>query len=469
MKRRISLLMSLFCIAVMGIQAQSDYAHSDETEPDYGIVFPQDAVNTMSISISPENWQTMMDNMTELYGEFANHYNVQVPNEGQGVEPSPAVSSLSLDVTENPIWVEADIHFAGETWSHVGMRFKGSSSLASAWGSGNYKLGFRLNFDRFEDNYPEIDNQRFYGFDELSFSSNWSDASFLREKVTADIFREAGLVSAQTAFYAVYVDYGEGAIYFGLYTAVELIEDTVLDTQFSDNDGNLYKPEGIGATFAAGTFDEASFDKETNEDEADFSDIQALFAALHAESRISDPEAWRSELEAVFAVDTFMHWLAVNTLVQNWDTYGTMAHNYYLYNDPTTGQLTWIPLDNNMALSSEFGGGSGGMGLDTSNLRLDSVGADWPLIRFLMDDPIYYALYVSYIDETINGAFEPSKMEATYRYYHELIMPYVIGENGEIENHGFLRSDEAFSQALDDLISHVNERYALAQDFLNQQ
>ena len=86
-------------------------------------------------------------------------------------------------------------------------------------------------------------------------------------------------------------------------------------------------------------------------------DILALFDALHDESRISEPATWRANLEAVFNVDTFIHWLAVNTVIQNWDTYGTMAHNYYLYNDPTTGLLTWIPWDNNEALTS--GGGSG--------------------------------------------------------------------------------------------------------------
>ncbi len=68
-----------------------------------------------------------------------------------------------------------------------------------------------------QEEYTEIDDQRFYGFKQLSLSSNYSDNSFLREKVAADIFRESGVPAAQTAFYQVYVDYGEGPIYFGLY------------------------------------------------------------------------------------------------------------------------------------------------------------------------------------------------------------------------------------------------------------
>ncbi len=72
----------------------------------------------------------------------------------------------------------------------------------------------------------------------------------LREKVAGDVFRNAGLVASHTAFYTLYVDYGDGPVYFGVYTMVEEVDDTVLDTQFSDDDGNLYKPDGDGASFA---------------------------------------------------------------------------------------------------------------------------------------------------------------------------------------------------------------------------
>ena len=142
------------------------------------------------------------------------------------------------------------------------------------------------------------------------------------------------MVSAQTAFYEVYVDYGEGLQYFGLYTAVEIVDDTVIKTQFTEDSGNVYKPEGTGAAFVDGTFNEATFEKQTNQDEADWSDIEAVFAALNSNLRTSDPAAWRADLETVLDVDAFIRWLAVDTIIQNWDTYGAMAHNYYLYTEP---------------------------------------------------------------------------------------------------------------------------------------
>ncbi len=500
-------------------------SHGNDAALNYDVVFPDDAVNSLTITISPENWAAMLDDMTGLYGEFGAQAGMagrfpggdfqppagfdpeQLPEGFQppagfdpsqlpegfdprqmlqggdppaGFQPPPGLMGGPLGgVTENPMWVTTTVEFNGDVWTNVGMRFKGNSSLVSTWSGGVYKLPFKLDFDQFEDDYPEIHNQRFYGFQQVSFSSNWSDDSLLRERVTADIFREAGVPAAQTAFYAVYVDYGAGPVYFGLYTAVEVVDDTVIETQFADDGGNLYKPEGTGATFAAGTFDEASFEKETNEDEADYSDILELFDALHAETRTTDPAAWRTNLEVVFDVDGFMHWLAVNSVVQNWDTYGTMSHNYYLYHDPTTDLLTWIPWDNNMALSEGMGGMfqrmQGGRPTaatttsSTTSISLENVNESWPLIRYLMDDPEYQALYVGYVEDTINGAFAPAQMEATYRELHDLIAPYVVGENGEIEGYTLLSSPAAFDTALTTLIEHVNDRYALAQEYLVSQ
>jgi len=120
----------------------------------------------------------------------------------------------------------------------------------------------------------------------------------LREKVAGDVFRSAGLAGSHTAFYTLHVDHGEGPVYFGVYTLVEEVDDTVLETQFPDDGGNLYKPDGVGASFTAGTFSEDVFVKKTNEDDADWADITSLFAALHDDSRTTDAAAWRAAVPA---------------------------------------------------------------------------------------------------------------------------------------------------------------------------
>ncbi|MCE2471784.1 MAG: CotH kinase family protein [Anaerolineae bacterium] len=248
----------------------------------------------------------------------------------------------------NPIWAPVTVEFAGQTWWQVGFRYKGNTALSMSWGINATALPFKLDFDEFEDANPELDNQRFYGFKQLGFGNNFGDPSLQREKVAADVFRAAGVPAAETAFYAVYVDNGNGEGFqpWGFYTAVELPDDTLIETQFADDDGNMYKPSGGGATFAADSFTEESFPKRTNR-QSEFADVQALSDVLHAETRLSNPVAWREELEAVFDVERFLRWLATNRFVQKRDTYGTMAKDFYLYADSASGQLVWIPWDNN--------------------------------------------------------------------------------------------------------------------------
>jgi hypothetical protein len=404
-------------------------------------VFEDNTIKRIDIVITAERWQAMLDDMTNLYGTFGT---------GGG-------GSIDLDV--DPVFVPAELFFNGIEWYRVGVRFKGNSSLASTWASGILKLAFKLDFDEFEDTYPQIDDQRFYGFKKLSLKNNYDDASMLREKVAGDVFRNAGLAGAHTALYTLYVDYGQGPVYFGVYTMVEEVDDTVLDTQFADGGGNLYKPDGPGAAFVDGTFSEDVFVKKTNENDSDWSDILNLFEVLHDDARINDASAWRTSLEAVFDTDAFLKYLAVNTVIQNWDTYGRMTHNYYLYNNPETGKLTWINWDNNEALDE--GRRERALALDFSDL--DS--GRWPLIEYLYADEVYRAQYDAYVAEVIAGPFETGAIQATYAAYASLIEPYATTE---IAGYTFLRGGGDFQRAIAELNSHALERASAAREYLEQ-
>lgn len=417
----------------------TEETHSNKVDPNLEEVFSDTEVKRIDIVFSADEWATMIADMTSLYGE-------------PGGRPQPGGFS-----DEDPVFVPANILYKDRTWNNVGVRFKGNSSLSSTWSSGNLKLSFKLDFDEFEDDFPEIDNQRFYGIKKLSLKNNFDDKSLAREKVMADLFADAGMAVSHTAFYAVYVDRGQGPEYFGLYTMAEEVDDSVIKTQYENNDGNLYKPDGTAAQFSEGSFDEDELVKKTNEDDADFGDVQALLAALHAPSRISDPEAWREGLDAVFDTDVFLHYLAVNGIAQNWDTYGRMTHNYFLYQAPETSLLTWIPWDNNEALQTGKRGGA--LPLDFANLDTET----WPLIGFLYADPVYRERYDMYLQQTIDGPFSVASMHARYNAYETLLEPYADMER---EGFTFLRSPNDFNSAFDTLRSHTTSRVAATTSYL---
>ncbi|CAA6809913.1 MAG: Spore coat protein [uncultured Sulfurovum sp.] len=418
--------------------------HSKSADPDHAEVFDDTQVKRLDFVVTSERWQGMLNDMTTTYGTFGS------PSSTQGL----------IDTDTNPIFVPADIYYNSKQWYRVGIRFKGNSSLQSAWQNGILKLSFKLDFDEFEDTYPQIDNQRFYGFKKFSLKNNYDDHSLVREKVASDVFKSAGMAVSHTAFYELYIDYGQGAEYFGLYTLVEEVDGEVLDTQFSSDDGNLYKPEEGSANFVAGTFNKENFEKKTNEDDADWSDIEALFTALHADTRLSDPVTWRSNLEALFDVDIFLKYLAVNGIIQNWDTYGVMIHNYYLYNNPENAKLTWIPWDNNEALQEGKMGGA--LKLNFSNLSSNN----WPLIEKIYADETYKAKYDTYLKEVIEGAFNPSTIQAKYDTYSSLIQSYALSERS---GYSFLGNNKgtAFSQAISELKAHASSRATAVENYLD--
>jgi len=474
-------------------------SHGNEADPNYAVVFPQDQVNEIAITIAPEDWSAMQADITELMGEPGQGGGFggfggppdggdnRPPFDFEGTPPvdgnngafdgPPGGGGRGGDMTPtNPMWVPATVEFNGETWTDVGVRYKGNSSLRSTWSSGSLKLPLKLDFDEFEDENPEISNQRFYGFKQLSLANGFGDDTYLREMLTYDLLEAAGLVAAETAHYHVTLDYGEGPVSLGLYVAVEVIDDTVVERVFGDDSGNIYKPEGGAASLAEGTFGqiEASFQKQNNEAEGDWSDIEALYNVLHSDLRSTDPAAWRVELEAVFDVDGFLEWLALSAAIQHWDSYGGMPHNYYLFSDPDTGRLTWISWDHNLTLGGSFGPGGGGGpgnggggfgggrggGMFGRNSSLDraDIGSNWPLIRYLLDDPTYYAAYLGHL-ESAGTLLDANALMAQYEATIDFIAPYVAQEG----------DSQAFEAAVQELSIRIAERAEAVAEFLATQ
>jgi len=479
------------------VQAQADEmatwtkaSHSDDVDPDYDVVFPQTQVNAITITVTSEIYAAMQANMTKLYGEprqgdfpgsnrqpptgnqpisplappGRGGQGISPPRGGQnGFEPPSAGGGfrggpgLGIGYTrEKPMWVTATLEFDGKIWPNVGLRYKGNSSLRSGWDSGTGKLPFKLDFDEFEDAYPAIKNQRFYGFKQLSLANNFSDATFMRDAITYDLLDEAGLVAAETAPYEIYFDHGDGVELLGLYTMIEVIDDTVIKRYFSDDKGNLYEGDGPAASLAEGSFDEIeeSFQKENN-DNRGWDDLEQLYEVLHSETRTEDPAAWREELEDRFDVETFLKWLALSALVQHWDTYGALPHNFYLYHDPETEQLTWISWDHNLVLSAM--GGFGGRMRNRSEVSFDkaNVSEEWPLIRFLLDDPIYHADYLAALEE-VADAFDPDDWADKYAARAEILAPHAEAEIGKA----------AFTQAVQALTDQTYKQAEAVATFL---
>lgn len=485
-----------FCTNKNKTSSLPQQSHGKLAAPNYSLIFPNDKVNRIDIKIDKKQWAALNTDLetnlnsghqrperpagAEIDNEQAPRNHQHMPPQGErfarrpgmvadstghqahkkvGRRPGPSpVGGFRETTVYEPIWTYCTISFNNEQWDKVGIRFKGNSSLQSTLQMGIKKFSFKLDFDQYENDFPEIKNQRFYGFKQLNLKNNYDDPSFMREKVAADLFAKFGLTTPKTSFCQVFVDSGSGPQYFGLYTLVEEVDDTVIKTHYEAQKGNIYKPENIASTFAAGSFDEVSMNKKNNKKSEDFADVKKLHTILNSSLRTENSELWKTQLSQVFDVDIFIKWLAANTVMQNWDTYGIMPHNYYLYHNTTTDKLEWIPWDNNEALQHGKMGGS-------LSLSLNEVDNNWPLIRYIIDDEEWAATYKTYLSDFTEHVFTPKKMTAVYNKYQKLLSAHVIGDNGEQKQYSFLRNDSEFYEAVDFLRNHVDERNLSVQVF----
>mgnify|MGYP001498009535 CR=1 FL=1 len=131
--------------------------HCSKVDPNYSQVFDDTVVHRFDITVSAENYQATMNDLDSILG---------------GVGGGGPGGGGSLDDTPEPMYVPVTLQYNGLTWDHVGMRYKGNSSLHMSWDRGIKKLAFRFNFDKFEDDFPEISNQRFYGFKKIYIGNN---------------------------------------------------------------------------------------------------------------------------------------------------------------------------------------------------------------------------------------------------------------------------------------------------------
>lgn len=440
-----------------GLDDWTAETHGYGATPNYDVVFDQSKVLRLDFVIEKEYWDAMQADLATIMASLG----------------GPGTGSTD----ESPMYVPCQMYFNGKQWYDVGIRYKGNSSLKTAYQAGNGKLPFRIEMNHFQNENPNINGQTFYGFTQLSLSSNFKDDSFLHEKIAADVFREFGIPSPKTAFYRIYVDHGEGPVYFGLYTMVEVVFDSpMLNAQLGGGSGNCYKPDGDGSRLNdLNLINTTYFPNKTN-DGADFSDLHELINTLLSDNRTTNPSQWRTDMEKIIDMSLYLKWLAANTTMKNWDTYGRMTHNYYLYNKPTNNKFVWLPWDNNEAFSNGPGGGGPGPGGSMSPLDFDfaniattpvssSGDVTWPMISYIYSDPVYKAQYDAYIDQFIASAFTVSNLSSKFTTYHNMIQPYVTGSEGEISGYTHLTSSAAFDNSLSDLINYVSTRVVEADNY----
>ena len=371
-------------------------------------------------------------------------------------------------------YVSCSLVIDQEACKNVAIRAKGNTSLTSVASYGNNRYSFKVEFDHYDQ------SNTYYGLDKLCLNNIIQDNTYMKDYVTYQMMSGFGVDSPLCSYVYLTVN-GED---FGLYLAVEGVEESFLERNYGRDYGELYKPDsmsmgggrGNGAGFDPGILEDAgTWPGNPGNDEEGMGapgegmppegmetgkgpggpggmsmgsdDVSLIYTDDeydsysnifdNAKTEISDSDKERlidalkklnegKNIDTVVDIEEVIRYFTVHNFVCNFDSYtGSMIHNYYLYEKD--GQLSMIPWDYNLAFGG-FESGTDAEGL--VNYPIDSPVSGGtvesrPMLAWIFADEEYKELYHQYFAEFIEQYFTSGEFEQMIDAVSEMIAPYV--------------------------------------------
>ena len=253
--------------------------------------FALERVLDISIEIAGEDWDTLRHQTRTFEDVIA-----EIEEYG-----------LSRPFADIYTWFPATVTVDGEIHTDVGVRKKGFLGSQS-----DTKPALKLRFDKY------VDGQSLGGvMERMTLNNSIQDASMVNTCLSYRVFAAVGNPAPRCNFATVSVNGKD----LGLYVHVEEMKAPFLSRHFESAEGNLY--EGTVSDFTAEY--RGTIEKKTNEDAADWSDIDAVVAALQEPS-----DAGLNALGEIVDLDRFLSFWATEVLVGHWDGYAGDRNNYHL-------------------------------------------------------------------------------------------------------------------------------------------
>lgn len=347
-----------------------------------------------------------------------------------------------LSVCENEQYVPCSVVIDGETWENVGLRAKGNTSMLTVRSLNSNRFSLKIEFDRYEK------GETYYGLDKLCLNNSIQDNTYMKDYLTYRLMDEFGADAPLCSYVYVTVNH---EIKYGLFLALEAVEDAFLRRNYGFNGGTLYKPDFMGAPgdlppppggfpsegmpsppggfppnampsspedFPQGSAPPLSSGISSDVRLAYTDENPNSYANIFENAKVPVSASDRTRLirslkilhdmeqiETVVDVDKALRYFVVHNYVVNGDSYtGEMVHNYYLREK--NGVLSMIPWDYNLAFGGYQERNPSGAVNDPIDSPLSVSGdgsrpmADWifSIPKYKDDYRKYFKLFLEQVD-----------------------------------------------------------------------
>jgi len=140
-----------------------------------------------------------------------------------------------LDNCRSEEYYECSVVIDGETYKNVAIRGKGNTSLTQVESYGNDRYSYKIEFDHYDNTL------NYHGLDKLCLNNIIQDNTYMKDYLTYQMMHDIGVAAPLCSYVYITVN-GED---WGLYLAVEGVEDSFLQRNFGKNYGELYKPDSM--------------------------------------------------------------------------------------------------------------------------------------------------------------------------------------------------------------------------------
>ena len=141
-----------------------------------------------------------------------------------------------IENAESEEYSPCNLVIDGEAVKNVGIRGKGNTSLSSVKNMDSSRYSFKIEFDQYEN------GKSYHGLDKLCLNNIIQDNTYMKDYLAYTLMYDFGVDAPLCSFAYITVNGDD----WGLYLAVEAVEDSFLERNYGSNYGDLYKPDALG-------------------------------------------------------------------------------------------------------------------------------------------------------------------------------------------------------------------------------
>ena len=308
-----------------------------------------------------------------------------------------------------------DVTIDGETIKNVGIRGKGNTSLSNVAAMDSDRYSFKIEFDQYDNSL------NYHGLDKLCLNNLIQDNTYMKDYLAYQLMSQMGVAAPLCSYVYITVNGDD----WGLYLAVEAVEESFLQRNYGSDYGELYKPDSMN--FGGGRGNGKDFDMGNFMDGGNFTPPE-----FGSQNR-PDSDAAPTDRKMPEGMPQ------MGVMPEGMPQRGEMPEGMPQMGEMPKG-MPQMPTDFNTEGKGDFGG-RGGFGMGSSDVKL----------QYIDDDPDSYSNIFSSAKTDVSDADKTRLISSLKQLSQQENLENVLDMDAVLRYfavHNFLVNDDSYTGSM---------------------